>query len=94
VLFSFLGVFILTPLVVYSLEISPYFDARRDVIFLVFTQANPTNGSVIEIGDPESLKASAYDPSLETRYLLKIFKGYLKSSISILIMRPKVIKMT
>ncbi len=68
-LFSFLGVFILSPLVVYSLEISPYFDARRDVKFSVFTQANPTNGSVIEIGDPESLKTSAYDPSLETRYL-------------------------
>jgi hypothetical protein len=50
--------------------IQPYFDARRDVVFMVYTRQNPDEGSQIGLSDIVTLRTSTYNPALETRYFL------------------------
>lgn len=68
VLLNFLIIFAFSSFDVEALEITPYFNARRDVRFLIFTSSNPLDGQLVEIDDVESLVASTYNASLETRY--------------------------
>lgn len=51
-------------------EISPNFDAARDVRFLVFTRLNPTAGQEVRMNDIASVQSSNFSPNRPTRVLV------------------------
>jgi len=58
----------LNPIKLANVEPEPAFNAEADVIFTLFTRANPTNGQVIIINNAASLAASNFNPANPTRY--------------------------
>lgn len=46
----------------------PLFDAYNDVVFRLWTRANPTEGHIVRIHDNAQLLASNFNPNLPTRF--------------------------
>jgi predicted alpha/beta-fold hydrolase len=66
-------------------NIEPSFDARTDVKFLVFTQANRLVGQVVQLGDIASLRATNYDARRPTRVIIHGFQNDATSEVNTLI---------
>lgn len=65
-------------------EATPFFDAPRDVRFLIFTRFNPTNGQLVRFNDIAALRASNYVATRPTRFLIHGFQSDAASDINIL----------
>lgn len=68
-----------------SVEITPSFEALRDVRFLVFTRFNPVHGQQVLFNDLSSISASLYNPSRPTRFIIHGFQSDASSDINIVI---------
>jgi hypothetical protein len=66
-------------------EIEPSFNARNDVRFLVFTQANRLIGQVVQLGNIGSLRATNYDARRPTRVIIHGFQNDASSEVNTLI---------
>lgn len=64
-------------------EVTPLFDAPRDIRFLVFTRFNPTSGQLVRFNDIATLRATNYLASRPTRFLIHGFQGDAASDINI-----------
>jgi pancreatic triacylglycerol lipase len=69
------GTFHLIDLSTYEVEPETRYDAANDMVFILFTNANPTVGQVVNLNDAASLAASNFNPANPTRY-----EGFLKFS--------------
>ena len=47
-----------------------FFNAVTDTIFVLFTRSNPTSGQIIELGNPQSLVNSNFNPNHPVRVLI------------------------
>jgi hypothetical protein len=66
-------------------DIEPSFNARTDVRFLVFTQANRLDGQIVRLGDIGSLRATNYDVRRPTRVIIHGFQNDATSEVNTLI---------
>lgn len=48
-------------------QVENFFEPTTDVIFLLFTSQNPTQGQVIRWNDPETVAESNFNPNNPTR---------------------------
>jgi hypothetical protein len=51
----------------YEVEPEGHFVGVNDMVFILFTQSNPTSGQVIQLNNPASLAASNFNPAHPTR---------------------------
>jgi len=56
-------------------DISPAFDAIRDVAFLVYTRTNPTLYQQVDIDNMDTVRASNYDQTRPTRVIIHGWTG-------------------
>ncbi|CRK89447.1 CLUMA_CG003192, isoform A, partial [Clunio marinus] len=56
-------------------NISPNFNAERDVFFLLFTRLNPFVGQRMQLNDVNSILASNYDVRRPTRFIIHGFQS-------------------
>lgn len=66
-------------------EIQPSFNARTDVRFLVFTQANRLVGQQVTLGNIGTLRSTNYDGSKPTRVIIHGFQNDASSEVNTLI---------
>lgn len=63
----------------------PFFDALRDVRFLLFTRLNPTVGQQLIFGDFNSIRNSNFNVNLPTRVIIHGFQSDSDSDVNILL---------
>lgn len=63
----------------------PFFDALRDVRFLLFTRLNPTVGQQLVFGDFNSIRNSNFNVNLPTRVIIHGFQSDSDSDVNILL---------
>uniref|UniRef100_A0AAG5DKA1 Lipase domain-containing protein n=1 Tax=Anopheles atroparvus TaxID=41427 RepID=A0AAG5DKA1_ANOAO len=51
-------------------SVAPLFNPEQDLIFRLFTQANPTTAQVLEFGNPASIAGSNFNPANPTRFTI------------------------
>lgn len=66
-------------------EPEPFFDALRDVRFLLFTRSNPTNGQQLVFGDFNSIRNSNFNANLPTRVIIHGFQSDSDSDVNVLL---------
>ncbi|XP_050091952.1 uncharacterized protein LOC126575349 [Anopheles aquasalis] len=51
-------------------DVAPVFNPEQDLIFRLFTRANPTTPQILEFGNPASIAASNFNPAHPTRFTI------------------------
>lgn len=66
----------------YELREEKPFNAAEEIIFILHTARNPTAGQVIVLENLDSLRASNFDPSRETRITIHGWIGSANSTVN------------
>lgn len=66
-------------------SISQYFEAHRDVRFLLFTRFNPSIGQQVRLNDIASVRMSNFKAQRPTRFIIHGFQSDSSSDVNIVL---------
>lgn len=61
------------------------FRPERDIVYILFTRSNPTNGQILDISNPSSITNSHFNPRHPTRFLIHGWNNDRNSAFNIMI---------